>query len=442
VNETGDVERVVEHVHDQLPSDGAQWPGGWPGEAEAALLDAVLSIGTVYGGPETGVRGAVGRWRQHREGVPLDDLDALASITPQDLAGVLDSRQRLSGGRLKAPDAQTQTLKSLFRPASPVHSWTPSEGHLRSEPVERELCDDQFVAATISNENLGAWLLRCNPKTWDLPGFMADGNDLIDDWTVVDNYRSRIMAPGQRVVFWVSGDSRLMARGIWGIGQVTSAAHDGIPGALDPDNIEYWLDMEAAAAVRNDVDLDIPLLDAPVTDVDLRAAGISDLEVQIQPRVSNPSWISKEQLARLESLLPPWPDEPEVEHEVTITKKGAGFGNPVQNKIVETAAMKVVEKDYRDTGWRVEDASQQKVGWDLTCTKRRSSMVARVEVKGVSGDKPIVLLTANEMNAAASADGWVLAVVTRALSGPRVTEFKPDQVLGAASPYIFKADLT
>ncbi len=46
------------------------------------------------------------------------------------------------------------------------------------------------------------------------------------------------------------------------------------------------------------------------------------------------------------------------------------------------------------------------------------------------------------MNAAASADGWVLAVVTRALSGPRVTEFKPDQVLGAASPYIFKADLT
>ncbi len=393
-------------------------------------------------GPETGVRGAVGRWRQHREGVPLDDLDALASITPRTSRGCWTA----------ASDSQEAASRplTLKRRRSRVSSGRrarfivgpPSEGHLRSEPVERELCDDQFVAATISNENLGAWLLRCNPKTWDLPGFMADGNDLIDDWTVVDNYRSRIMAPGQRVVFWVSGDSRLMARGIWGIGQVTSAAYDGIPGALDPDNIEYWLDMEAAAAVRNDVDLDIPLLDAPVTDVDLRAAGISDLEVQIQPRVSNPSWISKEQLARLESLLPPWPDEPEVEHEVTITKKGAGFGNPAQNKIVETAAMKVVEKDYRDTGWRVEDASQQKVGWDLTCRKRRSSMVARVEVKGVSGDKPIVLLTANEMNAAASADGWVLAVVTRALSGPRVTEFKPDQVLGAASPYIFKADLT
>ena len=102
MNETGDVKRVVEYVHDQLPSDWAQWPGGWSGEAEAALLDAVLSIGTVYGGPETGVRGAVGRWRQHRGGVPLDDLDALASITPQDLAGVLDNRQRLSGGRLKA----------------------------------------------------------------------------------------------------------------------------------------------------------------------------------------------------------------------------------------------------------------------------------------------------------------------------------------------------
>ena len=100
--EDGDVERVVEYVQEQLPADWAQWPGGWPGEAEAALLDAVLSIQAVYGGPDTGVRAAVGRWRQHREGVPLDDLDALASIAPEDLAGVLHNRQRLSGGRLKA----------------------------------------------------------------------------------------------------------------------------------------------------------------------------------------------------------------------------------------------------------------------------------------------------------------------------------------------------
>jgi len=102
VVEDGEVERVVEYVHEQLPADWAQWPGGWPGEAEAALLDAVLSIQAVYGGPETGVRGAVGRWRQHRGAGGLDDLSALASISPENLAQVLDNRQRLSGGRLKA----------------------------------------------------------------------------------------------------------------------------------------------------------------------------------------------------------------------------------------------------------------------------------------------------------------------------------------------------
>ncbi len=118
VVEDSDVERVVEYVHEQLPADWAQWPGGWPGEAEAALLDAVLSIQAVYGGPQTGVRGAIGRWRQHRGGVPLDDLGALASIGPEDLAQVLNNRQRLSEGRLKAEaiaDAADRLVKAGMR---------------------------------------------------------------------------------------------------------------------------------------------------------------------------------------------------------------------------------------------------------------------------------------------------------------------------------------
>jgi len=118
VVEDGDVERVVEYVHEQLPADWAQCPGGWPGEAEAALLYAVLSIQAVHGGPQTGVRSAVGRWRQHRGGVPLDDLGALASIGPEDLAQVLNNRQRLSGGRLKAEaiaDAADRLVKAGMR---------------------------------------------------------------------------------------------------------------------------------------------------------------------------------------------------------------------------------------------------------------------------------------------------------------------------------------
>jgi len=32
--------------------------------------------------------------------------------------------------------------------------------------------------------------MNCNPEVWDLLGFVADGNKVIDDWTVVQNYRS------------------------------------------------------------------------------------------------------------------------------------------------------------------------------------------------------------------------------------------------------------
>lgn len=35
--EDGDVERVVEYVHGQLPADWAQWPGGWPTSAFHAV---------------------------------------------------------------------------------------------------------------------------------------------------------------------------------------------------------------------------------------------------------------------------------------------------------------------------------------------------------------------------------------------------------------------
>jgi len=60
----------------------------------------------------------------------------------------------------------------------------------------------------------------------------------------------------------------------------------------------------------------------------------------------------------------------------------------------------------------------------------------------VSGDRPIVLLTTNELRAAELGDGWVLAVVTRALSAPTVTEFTAEQALAAALLYVFKADLS
>ena len=59
--------------------------------------------------------------------------------------------------------------------------------------------------------------------------------------------------------------------------------------------------------MRHAVFVDIPLLDSPVTDAELRSAAIDDLEVQRVPMGSNPSWLSRDQLSRLTPLLPGWP---------------------------------------------------------------------------------------------------------------------------------------
>ena len=58
----------------------------------------------------------------------------------------------------------------------------------------------------VTEEDLGTWLLRCNPEVWDLRGFVADGNDSIGSWTIGHNDRSRMMDEDQRVLLWATGN--------------------------------------------------------------------------------------------------------------------------------------------------------------------------------------------------------------------------------------------
>jgi hypothetical protein len=157
------------------------------------------------------------------------------------------------------------------------------------------------MAHRITRGNLGAWLLRCNPGNEpDLPRLIARGGHRIERWCVAGNYRSRMMAAGDPIVFWVSGDGRRLVRGIWGIGRVLGV--DGLPQPADhhtaPNPGSIGLDR------RPRVSVDIPLLPEGVSDAALRDWGINDLEVQVQPQGSNPSWISTGQLARLIAVVP------------------------------------------------------------------------------------------------------------------------------------------
>jgi hypothetical protein len=165
---------------------------------------------------------------------------------------------------------------------------------------------DSGVPAAVTRDQLGAWLLKCNPALWDLRGFLDSGEERLTSWAVQPNYRSDLMAAGDRALFWVSGDGRQgLFRGIWGAGHLVAEAEDWVDGERG-----FWVDEGGRHAVRRRIRIDVPFLAEPVAAADLRAHGIIDLEVQRQPFMGNPSWVSRPQLERLNDLLPPWPPAP------------------------------------------------------------------------------------------------------------------------------------
>ncbi len=122
---------------------------------------------------------------------------------------------------------------------------------------------------------------------------------------------------------------------------------------------------------------------------------------------------------------------------IQVSSAGAGFGDAETNRLVEAAAMRAAEAHY--VGCKADDVSQEKCGWDIAF--RRGQDERHVEVKGVSGQRPKVLLTRNEVAVASDDSLWSLLVVTRALVSPEVHEFSSAVVLDAVKPYIYLADL-
>lgn len=148
------------------------WPGGWPGEIEAALLDAVFSIRARYGGPTTGVRAVVGRWRENRGG-PADDLSVLAAADPEELARIVDNRAKASR-RSKA--AIVVDAAEALTGAGLVHA----AGYTRSEQQRR---------AYLS-------VRGCGPVTWTYFGMLLGVEGVKPDTWIV---RFVSEAVGERV---------------------------------------------------------------------------------------------------------------------------------------------------------------------------------------------------------------------------------------------------
>jgi hypothetical protein len=101
---------------------------------------------------------------------------------------------------------------------------------------------------------------------------------------------------------------------------------------------------------------------------------------------------------------------------------GAGFGDSIENKLVEDAAVDAVKTCYEKDGWTVGSVEREKRGFDLEC--RKGQVVENVEVKGVRGTKQSFIITAGEVEQARRNNEFVLIVVTSALSkSPVLTRY-------------------
>ncbi|WP_180819274.1 protein NO VEIN domain-containing protein [Gordonia terrae] len=298
---------------------------------------------------------------------------------------------------------------------------------------------DGPTGGRVTDDNLGAWVFKCNPKVWKIEEFIADGNNWIDSWSVFDNYRSEMIANGQRAILWVSGsETGKTPRGIWGLGWTAGVRYP----VVDTED-GYWATTEGRAAVDWFVPTDIHLLDEPVSAADVLAHNphLRDMEVFRSPQMANPSWISKSELRLLERLLPEWPDQdPGVGETITIGPGGAGQGDAATNTLVEEAAIATVIAHFESLGYRVDDVGNQKVGWDLTCSSRLNGL-RRVEVKGVAGRQPSILLTRNELRSAREDKYWELAIVTSALTEPTIAIFTAQDVTQRADGYVYQVDM-
>ena len=142
---------------------------------------------------------------------------------------------------------------------------------------------------------LGAWVLKCNPKVWNLPAFLADGHTQVDGWSVRDNQRARSMNPGDPVVFWVSGSQKDCPSGVWAVGTVTSPAQDDTPDS-------YWLVKGATLYVGVHITLDSLLVPRDVIKGD---PVLAESELIRAAQMSNPVMLDAEEWSALQSHLAP-----------------------------------------------------------------------------------------------------------------------------------------
>ena len=253
------------------------------------------------------------------------------------------------------------------------------------------------------------WIFQCNPERFDLLGEIARG-EKGDHWSV-NQHRFEI-TKGDRILFRISGRNA----GVYATGTVLSNPYR----ASKSDQFgKYKVD------VRYDSLLDPPILRAETDDhrtlknlMALRGregtnfpvspkeeaaiVRLMHLPSRVQRRIRVGTRVMR---ARPIRAVPPRPERGNQRDQARIRK-------------IEQAGIDfATDLMWRDGYECAHDAQKDGCGYDLVFKRGRS--VLHVEVKGVSGKKPVFNLTRKEHECAKRDPKWHIIVVTDALSRPR-----------------------
>lgn len=140
------------------------------------------------------------------------------------------------------------------------------------------------ASRAVSREDLGAWLVKADPRVSPVAQMAGAGFADVRCWCVRPTYRTRLVAVGDPVLLWVSGGDETVPAGVHAVGEVTGEVRDRAGG---PPEMPLRLRPLARPAPRADL----------LTDAEL-----AGLEVLRSPWGSNPSFVTARQLRRLDEL--------------------------------------------------------------------------------------------------------------------------------------------
>ena len=142
----------------------------------------------------------------------------------------------------------------------------------------------------VTPETFGAWLLRGSRQATPIDALMRTGFSDVTGWCIRPTYRTDLVSSGQLVLFWLSGDDPTAPAGIYAQGVTL-----GSPTLTDADEAGGRLTMPVSLQP-----VEPPILRSWL----LRHPALSQLEVLKMAAGSNPSYLTRDQVAELRAAWP------------------------------------------------------------------------------------------------------------------------------------------